>query len=574
MKPDRLLRWLILLALLPSLLALQPRLAAEHPGPVALTLDMAAVLDEARATGQDVWDLLEQYRSWGVNGLAIAEPNLRTLITLGQVNYADGSSLKLIYPQAGFRAGWYYLEAPPALLEQLASLWKLPSHRLTVNQNQWLGSPIDVAFFPAATPQDWVDRATQLGFYVVYRPFNLDYRNLEADLWPKNIDAVAFAGTEVLGFPQNLSRVSDTLQQPIALIEGTPQEGFSALARQHPVLRLFSLRPEWQFSLKPIEAADKYVLAARERGHQILYFRPYPQSTDTQQFLQRLQRGLSSSQVAIEHPVPRNFSLSPLRWAAWLGLAAGLGLLALGYPHPFGWAVAGMVLLLALGAGRTDAGPLLAALIFPVLGFLERRKGLGIWIAATLYSLAGVVFLAALGSDPAKVVGLEAFRGVSLTLVVPPALVLLSFLPQDFRPALNALWNHRLKLGEVGMALAALALLALVVLRRGNDAPVVPSWEIELRALLQDLMVRPRFKELFAHALAPLALWLPWPAWIRAGLLVLIAVGEASILNTFSHYHTPLSISFFRVLNGIIFGLAAGIAAWWIVRRLRKWWLG
>jgi hypothetical protein len=574
MKPERLLRWLILLALLPSLLALQPRLAAEQPGPVALTLDMAAVLDEARATGRDVWDLLEQYRSWGVNGLAIAEPNLRTLISLGQVNYTDGGSLKLIYPQAGFRTGWYYLQASPALIDRLASLWKLPSHRLKVDQMQWLGSPIDVAFFPAGPPQDWIDQATQMGFYVVYRPFNLEYRNLEAQLWPQGADAIAFAGIEVLGFPQQLSQVSDTLEQPIALIEGTPQEGFAALARQHPVLRLFSLRPEWQFSLKPSEAADKYLLAARERGHQILYFRPYPYQDDTRRFLQTLQRGLSSSQVAIEHPAPRNFTPSPLRWAAWLGLVAGLGLLALGYPQPIGWAVAGLVGLLALGAGRSDAGPLLAALVFPVLGFLERRKGLGIWLAATLYSLAGVVFLAALGSEPATVLGLEAFRGVSLTLVVPPALVLLSFLPQDFRPALNALWDHRIKLGEVGLALAALALLALVVLRRGNDAPAVASWEIELRALLQDLMVRPRFKELFAHALAPLALWLPWPAWIKAGLLVLIAVGEASILNTFSHYHTPLSISFFRVLNGIFIGLAAGVAAWWILRRLRKWWLG
>lgn len=52
-------------------------------------------------------------------------------------------------------------------------------------------------------------------------------------------------------------------------------------------------------------------------------------------------------------------------------------------------------------------------------------------------------------------------------------------------------------------------------------------------------MVRPRFKEVFGHALFPLALLLPWPRWVQNGLLFLASLGIASILNTFSHYHTP-----------------------------------
>lgn len=87
-------------------------------------------------------------------------------------------------------------------------------------------------------------------------------------------------------------------------------------------------------------------------------------------------------------------------------------------------------------------------------------------------------------------------------------------------------------------------------------------------------MVRPRFKEIFAHALAPVALLIPWPTWIKNGMLMLIAVGIASILNTFSHYHTPLAISLFRVLNGILVGLILGGLGLIVVRRLRKWWLG
>jgi len=55
----RLLNLLILLALAPSLLALLPRLQAEHPGPVVLLMDAEALRAEARARGKDLLAVLE-----------------------------------------------------------------------------------------------------------------------------------------------------------------------------------------------------------------------------------------------------------------------------------------------------------------------------------------------------------------------------------------------------------------------------------------------------------------------------------------------------------------------------------
>ncbi|MFN3369237.1 MAG: DUF5693 family protein, partial [Thermus sp.] len=172
------------------------------------------------------------------------------------------------------------------------------------------------------------------------------------------------------------------------------------------------------------------------------------------------------------------------------------------------------------------------------------------------------------------VLGLQAFRGVSLTLLVPPLLVGFSFLDRNFKDTLTRLFLHPLRLGEVALAGLALFLLALALLRRGNEAPLVPDLELRLRSLLQDLMVRPRFKEVFGHALFPLALLLPWSKWVQNGLLFLAALGVASILNTFSHFHTPLPISFFRVVNGALLGLSLGLLGVMLVRRLRAWWLG
>jgi hypothetical protein len=389
---------------------------------------------------------------------------------------------------------------------------------------------------------------------------------------PEGAEAVVFAGLEALGHPYRLEEAKALVRVPVALVEGTPQPGLQAF-RERGLLRLFSLRYEWQLTLKPEEAADKYVLAARERGHQLLYLRPYPYQEETERFLRRLNEGLNASGIPTGTPRPRDFAPSPLRHFAWLGVLAGLGLLALGLPV-YGPLVAFLLLLLALGYGGSGGGALLAALVFPVLGFLGPRNGLWMWVRALGYALAGVVFLSALGSTKEAVLGLSPFKGVSLTLLLPPLLVASSFLDKSYKEALVRLYAHPLRLGEVALALLALFLLLLALLRRGNEAPLVPETELKLRSLLQDLMVRPRFKEVFGHALFPIALLLPWPRWVQNGLLFLAAIGIASILNTFSHFHTPLPISFFRVVNGAILGVLLGMVGVILVRRLRAWWLG
>jgi peptidoglycan/LPS O-acetylase OafA/YrhL len=112
------------------------------------------------------------------------------------------------------------------------------------------------------------------------------------------------------------------------------------------------------------------------------------------------------------------------------------------------------------------------------------------------------------------------------------------------------------------VALLVVAALGLVVIRRGNF-PVIGASEIELalRSTLNEWFVRPRFKELLGHPLALLALWqVRWPWWARGGLLVAGVVAQASVLNSFSHYHTPLVVSLQRSV--VALALAALIAGW------------
>ncbi|MFP4146075.1 MAG: DUF5693 family protein [Phycisphaeraceae bacterium] len=50
-----------------------------------------------------------------------------------------------------------------------------------------------------------------------------------------------------------------------------------------------------------------------------------------------------------------------------------------------------------------------------------------------------------------------------------------------------------------------------------------------------------------------------WPAWIRAGLLAGGVIAQATILNSFSHYHTPLWISLQRSVIALALGILVGI---------------
>jgi len=159
---------------------------------------------------------------------------------------------------------------------------------------------------------------------------------------------------------------------------------------------------------------------------------------------------------------------------------------------------------------------------------------------------------------------------VGLTLVVPPALFLAGAALRRHRPAtlIRRSWNAEVRVWHVALALGAVAALAVVVLRRGND-PVIGVSEIELtlRQTLGELFARPRFKELLGHPLALLGLGLTaWPSWSRWALLTGGVVAQASILNSFSHYHTPLTISLERTLVALVGGLVIGLVALPLVR--------
>ncbi|WP_457637851.1 DUF5693 family protein [Oceanithermus sp.] len=570
----KLLVLLIALALLPSLYALKERVRVEKPGPVVLTIDERAVRDEARLRGVDLDDLLDHYRDLDVRGLGVYEMRTSDWVNRGKAVYADGNLLSLVYPGGGFQAGWYYVSPRKSEdIDVFSQAWTLPQQRVAWLDRVWIGFPKDVQNMPVGPDEEFILERYRKGNYIVYRPYNERFRSWPPPM-PEPVQAYVFAGDEALGWPDRLADTARLLNAPIGLVEGARQKGVDSLARHLPVLRVFSLQTDWQLKLSPEAAADKYLLAARERGQQILYFRPWPEPEKTERFIARVKEGLAASGIALGEPKPRELELPACKNAAWIGILAGLALLALAYPQPLGWLLALGLLLGSLTYAGSQAGPLLAALVFASLGFARPVRGMRDWLLALAAALAGAVFLATLGSNTLTITGVVPFKGVLLTLALPPLLVLLAQLPRDrpLKEIVQAGWNHRLRLGEVALALIALMALAVVLLRRGNTN-LAPGLELQLRAVLQDWMVRPRFKEIFGHAMAVVGLTQPWPAWVKAGLLAFAALADASILNTFSHYHTPLLVSLVRTVNGALVGLFFGFLLAGAVGMVRRWWL-
>ena len=567
-----LLLGLVFLSLIPALILTFQRVQFEQSRKVtALVMDYPALVIQARRYGQDPQALLNRYKALGVNGVALYEDTVASLQQRGEILLKNGYDLADKFPGAPVKPNAVYMRSVvPGVAEALPARYTIPTRAVTVGGQSWLEWPSDPSYLPAGPNRAQVAEFQRQGMVLVYRPYNDEARptaQVGTD-WPA-VPYVAFTDDAVIGArtPELLEQVDRAMGQRIpAVIEGNIQDGLEDLVLTHGGVRLFALAPSWQNQLTPEEIASKYNLAARERSQQLLYLRPFPTINETTDMLTRLQELMKNSGIKVGMPVTTAFEPSPvLRWLSIIGPLAALLLAGLSLPlRRLGLIGAAGTLLLCLGLNYATplAGfALVAAVTFPALGLLLRRSRITDWFIATGLSLVGVVFVSALGATPDSMLGLHPFRGVGLTLLLPLAMVAASFLPkQDIRKTVSDVYNAPIKLGDIAVMGLGLALLGLVYSRRGNaTGGSVTEFEASLRQNVQDSMVRPRFKEVAAHPLAILGLSGKLPGYFSGLMLLGGTMGQASILNTFSHFHTPFLISATRCFLGLGLGLLIGL---------------
>ncbi|MBU1026195.1 MAG: hypothetical protein KKA31_00525, partial [Candidatus Margulisbacteria bacterium] len=233
---------------------------------------------------------------------------------------------------------------------------------------------------------------------------------------------------------------------------------------------------------------------------------------------------------------------------------------------------------------------LLTTIIFPALAvissFSRKAKPFSVvWESAFIVlnivaeAFVGVFILTGLLADHRFMLGVETFRGVKIALIAPILLVALYFALKQkdegsFKDRLTYFLGTRVSIASIVTGLFILAALAIFVARSGNFVLPVPGIEKLFRNFLETLLfIRPRSKEfligyplLFLSAALYLKDRRTW-LWILAPLGTIAPI---SILNTFSHIHTPLMISMIRTFNGLVLGVIIGLLVAFIANKLLK----
>lgn len=609
-RPTQLLLWAVMLsALLPAGLLIAQRLRGEaREVRVAMVIDEMALADQAALLGQTSFELATRYQALGLSGVALYEETIESLVAkgraatlLGSEAIAQALARGLTPPAVPPDSTLVTAVVPGAIDALIAKNVPAPS-AVEIEGRTWYAWPGDVrTLLPAGPDLAELQRWRDAGFEVAYRPRNAPYQLLgPGSDFPAGASYLVYAGTQVAGHPWDPQAVIESSQEFLtAVIEGTPQSGMAAVSGSVPTIRLLSFNQDYvDRRLRPADLVDKYLLAIEERNVRLLYLRPYTTTelgdpiANTEQLIDSLSRTLARQGYAVGGITVGSVDYAPstlLRGWSALGVLAALLLLAARMRAGWGLASAlGLVLLSVAAAGPGwYAVALLAALVFPVLGFVMWRSSPLDLLKATALSLLGAALLVAVGSDRETLLAIKPFAGVGATLVIPPALFLFAFALDHASLAmwLRRVWTTEVRFAHVLLGLAALAAVALVVLRRGND-PVIGVSEIELalRQLLGEHFARPRFKELFGHPLALLALGSSLalagvglkggntpavlPAWLCGCLLVGGVIAQASILNSFSHYHTPLLVSLERSIVALVVGIVIGAALLVVLRVL------
>ena len=435
---------------------------------------------------------------------------------------------------------------------------------------------------------------------------------------------LVFDGEEVLGYRERIGDVARAMRRNgllMATIEFAKQRGEQSLAREldGAVVRLHSITKQEMALQAHRQVIQRFVRAVFERGIRVCYIRmPTGAASDSLESAGRLVKGLSDALHArgfrlgmpkpLKQPMPnkavRIFTVAVSSVAAIAGFVL---LLAVALPLS---ASARLELLFALSAIAIACSialhsvwvllcALAVALTFPILaacvvlqehdsvgesGLRDLRGCISLatvkFAACSAVTLCGAALIVSLLCDRRFMVAVEQFRGVKVSQLFPMlilAVMLISgWLNGDdadlhlrFEASLRrlkgmftspVLWWH------AAISLAVLAAGAYWLIRTGNIVPeAAPTWELKLRELLERmLVVRPRFKEAFiGHPMLMLAFGLRALGMRRASIPLLLVgfIGQLSMLNTFTHVHTPLCVSLLRTAHGLWIGWLIGSLA-------------
>ncbi len=413
------------------------------------------------------------------------------------------------------------------------------------------------------------------------------------------ISSLIFTGDEVAGYPAHLEDTAELMDEydiTYGFIEPflADQDGDRTLAGflEHDLIRVHSMQREELGQSSLDEVSDRYMRAVQERNVRYLYLRGLPplEGFSGRGDAQLQLAGMISSELEIEGFIPGSPSPMAARHSgamlvlmiSLLVLAASLLWIGDILPYLFRSSGKMLVILAVSGAGLLfffysffeliffrQITALAAALVFPALAGSAlvdfdqgRRNALSALSRAVLAALAGGALVSAALATFQFYNQVEIFRGVKVAFLLPLMMTGFYFLVteygsgQDLLSLLEQIWKKPLLYGHIALLMLAAAVLIVYIGRTGNLPLIpVPPWEVAVRGRLEELLaVRPRFKEFlighpFLFLLPLIKKYLPFSA-LRFGAILLAVIGQITVINSFSHLHTPLAVTVLRTFHG------------------------
>ncbi|MFP4498967.1 MAG: DUF5693 family protein [Vulcanimicrobiota bacterium] len=464
-----------------------------------------------------------------------------------------------------------------------------------------------------------IEKTASLGFYTVLRPENRvdissykikEYFNRMATL-PKVTDIIFGGGNEVMGYPLDLDATVEgfvntnisfgAIEVPNvkAQQKGSQYVGLKIPAR---TVRVQSINPQYLEKLRPENAIDIFRLGVRERNIRVLYLRPYPRALEQDSvlatnvsYVKNLKAELEkfgfqtgpASRFPLMNPHPVWIVLISFATVSAFMLILGcfkiesqamavvLGILTLVF-------VLGLIILGKTHLVQKIAG-LAIGILFPVLAFTSNLEdmnsiksekkllkimgfALSKFVKITLVTIIGGLMIAALFASTTYMLAIDGFRGVKLVMVAPSLIILFLYYIYGVDPysKFKNLMQQTLRYWQITVLVILGAAGLVLIMRSGNAADMLTSTsERQFRVMLENIFwVRPRFKDfMIGHP----AMILTWGFYyirqsLGLGLFILAGgIGQADIIDTFAHVHTPVFISLVRVISGAVLGTFIGV---------------
>jgi hypothetical protein len=574
---------------LAALAALSYRHSVEHSNrAVGMLLEMKAVHELSVAEGMTREDALSRLKTSGLTGIALNEERLNDLVQSGRLKL-DGNRLT-----AADKSTYDRLQFAVALRGVQPVEW---------TPNAVVIPPADVALLletPCGINPDDAALARAKGLEIVARHANMpgyssgDIRAVIADSADKGARYYLPLGDQVLG---QRSAVESLVQALIdhdmfyLTIEFSNLAGDRRVVSEIPgrTIRLHSIQQAEIDRLTPGGIKERFVKAFAERNIRWLLLRPPTLAgenpmQDLGATMQVIARGVANEKGAVR--APRAFAepvVNPAFPAAatLLGGIALIGVILVA-PFPGRWrvglaVVVGLVSVAAMLGVSKGYFALMVAVAAPVVAYAllrgrEDENPLWAFARTTLICVSAGLMVATTLNGLPYYIQLQQFSGVKIAHFLPLIVIAIWFIHDRYN--LKELAKEPMRWGPVLGSMAGGFVVLFMLSRTGNDGPVgVSGVELMVRSALESVLpVRPRTKEfLIGHPL--LLLGLLWrhrtqgQGKLAPEIMILAGfIGQASIINTFCHLHTPLQVTVIRVTVGLVLGVVGALAAWVALR--------